>query len=154
MATKNQALNAAEISKLLKKNICSKDDMPVKFKNIVTLLAKELKVDAAACYLVVDDNYIEMFSAYGFSSKLHNNISLKVGEGIIGKIAKNKCTLTVENIWECSEFLYRDGVEEEKYKAFLGVPLLRWGRSIGVICLYKKKTYEFKQNEITQIYIQ
>ncbi len=149
MAAKSQKLKAVEISELLRKIICSKEPMSEKFNFIVSTLAKQMKVDAAACYLVVDDNYIELFSAHGFSKKLHNSISLKVGEGIIGKIAKSKCTMSVENIWEHPDFLYRDGVEEEKYKAFLGVPLLRWGRTIGVICLYKKNVYEFNRNEIS-----
>ena len=104
-----------------------------------------------SCYLAIDDNYIELFASYGFSPKLNNHVALKVGEGIIGRIAQTKRTVAVENVWEDPCFLRRDGVEEEQYKGFLGVPLTRWGIVIGVLCLYKRAAYEFDQKEISAL---
>ena len=145
LSTQNKA---AGLSKLFQKIVGSKGKIAQKFDNIMSMLAKELNADATACYLVVDDNYIELFASCGLTKKLNNNIALKVGEGIIGGIALSKRTTEVENIWQHPDFLHREGVEEEKYKSFLGTPIIRWGRAVGVLCLYKQKLYAFKKSEV------
>ena len=139
---------AVEMLQLFKEITSSDMPMSVRFDKVTAMLAHKMEADAAACYLVIDDNYLELFASYAFNPKLTNAISLKVGEGIIGGIAQSKCTTTVENIWQHPDFLYRAEADEEKYKSFLGAPLIRWGRAIGVLCLYKKELYEFKKAEV------
>ncbi len=142
---KNKAL---DMLKMLKKIIGSKLNMSAKLNKATKLLAEQFECDAAACYLVLDDNYLELFAACGFNAKITNNLTLRVGDGIIGGIAMSKRTTTVENIWQHPDFLYRAEAGEEKYKSFLGAPIIRWGRSIGVLCLYKKDLYNFKKSEV------
>ena len=139
---------AVEMSKLFKKIISSRDNISVRLDRAVAMMAEKTQADAAACYLVLDDNYLELFASYGFKSGLNNNISLRVGDGIIGGIAMSKRTTTVENIWQHPDFLYRAEAGEEKYKSFLGAPLIRWGRAIGVLCLYKKELYNFGKDDV------
>ena len=139
---------ALEMSELFGKIINSRLSMVAKFNKIIKMIAEKTNADAAACYLVVDDNYLELFAACGFDAKFTNNLTLRVGDGIIGGIAMSKRTTVVENIWQHPDFLYRAEVGEEKYKSFLGVPVIRWGRSIAVLCLYKKDLYNFGKSEI------
>ena len=139
---------AVEMSKLFKKTINSKKSMSAKFSSIIKMIATKMNVDAAVCYLVIDDNYIELFASHNINPKLINHISIRVGEGIIGGIAQSKRTTEVENIWQHPKFLYREGVDEEKYKSFLGVPVLRWGRAIGVLGLYQSDLYNFKKEDV------
>ena len=140
---------AAKVAKLLKEIINSDLGVSEKLNQAMAMIAENMNVDGASCYFAIDDNYIEMFASYGFSNNLNNNIALKFGEGIIGRIADTKRTFTTDNMWEHPYFLHRDGVEEEQYKGFLGVPLVHWGIAIGVLCLYKTAPYEFKSSEIT-----
>lgn len=140
--------SASKIAGLLKDVINSEISVAEKLDKAMKIVAKNMGADGASCYFAIDDNYIEMFSSFGFSSKLNNNIALKVGEGIIGRIAQTKRTFGTDDMWEDPDFLHRDGVEEEKYKGFLGVPLVHWGIAIGVLCLYKKKKYDFRRSEI------
>ena len=60
LSTQNKA---AGLSKLFQKIVGSKGKIAQKFDNIMSMLAKELNADATACYLVVDDNYIELFAS-------------------------------------------------------------------------------------------
>ena len=52
---------AAKMSKLFAKIINSKSDISRQFKKLVAMLSKQMNVDASACFLVVDDNYLELF---------------------------------------------------------------------------------------------
>ncbi len=142
------ANKAVEMSELFKKIINGRGSIAVKLDKTVEMTAKVLRADAAACYLVLDDNYLELFASCGFQKKLTNNLSLRVGDGIIGGIAMSKRTTAVENIWQHPDFLYRAEAGEEKYKSFLGAPVIRWGRAIGVLCLYKKELYEFRKDDV------
>lgn len=139
---------AVEMSKLFNKIINSKKSMSAKFSSVISMISKQLNADAGVCYLVIDDNYIELFASHNINPKLINHIAIKVGEGIIGGIAQSKRTTEVENIWQHPDFLYREGVDEEKYKSFLGAPILRWGRAIGVLGLYHTDLYNFKKEEV------
>ena len=132
---------AVEISKLFNKILNSKKSISAKFSAITSMIAKQLGADASVCYLLIDDNYIELFASHNISPKLINHITIKVGEGIIGGIAQSKRTTEVENIWQHPDFLYREMADEEKYKSFLGVPVMRWGRAIGVLGLYQNDIY-------------
>ncbi len=139
---------ALKTTKLFKQIVESNDSMALKFDKVMTMLAEQLNADAASCYLVVDDNYLELFASYAFNPELNNHSALKVGDGLIGGIAKSKCSLEVEDIWKHPDFLHREDSGEEEYKSFLGVPILRWGRSIGVLCLYQKQLRNFDKTEI------
>lgn len=138
---------AVEMSKLFKKITDSRLSVSTRLTKVVAMMAEQMHADAAACYLLIDDNYLELFASCGFDPKFNNNIALKVGEGIIGGIAESKCTTAVEDIWKHPNFLYRTETGEENFKSFLGTPLIRWGRAIGVLALYKTDLYEFKRDE-------
>ncbi len=142
---------AAKMSKLFAKIINSKSDISRQFKKLVAMLSEQMNVDASACFLVVDDNYLELFASDGLNPQITNHISLKVGEGIVGKIASSKCAQAVERITEHPDYIHRDGADEDKYTSFMGVPVIRWGRSIGVLCLYKKDLYSFSKQEIEAV---
>lgn len=139
---------AMEMLELFKKISNSRLSMTAKLNKIIKMISTKMETDAAACYMLLDDNYLELFAVYGFNAKIINNLTLRVGEGIIGGIAMSKRTTVVENIWQHPNFLYRAESGEEKYKSFLGVPIVRWGISIGVLCLYKKDLYNFEKKEV------
>ncbi len=142
---------AAKMSKLFTKIINGKNDISKQFEKLVTMLTEQMNVDASACFLVVDDNYLELFASKGLNPQVTNRISLKVGEGIVGKIASSKCSQVIEKITEHPDFIYRANADEEKYNSFVGVPVIRWGRSIGVLCLYRKDIYDFSRQEVEDI---
>lgn len=137
-----------KMSKLFNNIINSKKTISAQFSAIAKMISDNTEADATVCYLVIDDNYIELFASHNFNKNLVNNISIKVGEGIIGGIAKSKCTTEVEDIWKHPNFLFRAEVEEEKFKSFVGIPILRWGRAIGVIGLYKECVFDFNKDDI------
>ena len=102
---KSSELNkAVEISQLFRKIISGKTSMATRFNKVIAMIADEMQVDAAACFLVIDDNYLELFASKGLNPKVTNNIALKVGEGIVGKIAASKCTQAIEDIWQHPDF--------------------------------------------------
>ena len=57
----NQAM---DILKLLRQVTEGQDEAPVKLAKIIKIIAEKMNADAAACYVAVDDSYLELFASY------------------------------------------------------------------------------------------
>ena len=146
---KTPAINQAmEILRSLRKISESNKDISTKLNEVVKMIVEQMEADAGACYLVVDDNYLEIFAAYGFKENIAHKISLRFGDGLVGDIAQNTRSLSVANAWHHPLFSYKPELGEDNYKSFVGVPLIRWGKSIGVITVQTKEEREFSRSEI------
>lgn len=145
---KSPAINQAmDILRELRRISESSEDIPVKLEKTVNMIVRHMEADAGACYLLVDDNYLELFAACGFRADAVHKVSLRVGEGLVGEVAKENRSLSVIDAWKHPRFSYKTELGEEEYKSFIGVPLIRWGRAIGVITLQTKTEHEFSRVE-------
>ena len=141
----NQAM---DILKLLRQVTEGQDEVPVKLAKITRIIAEKMEADAAACYVAVDDSYLELFSSFGFNDDVAHKVTIRYGEGLVGEVAKTNRSLAVSDAWAHPKFSYKPELGEEEYKSFLGVPLVRWNRSIGVITLQNKQVHEYSRLEI------
>lgn len=67
-------------------------------------------------------------------------IRLKLGEGITGWVARSKRAVFIpENAWQDSRFKLFQGLPEDRYEAFLSVPVSFKGKMIGVINVQHRK---------------
>ena len=146
---KSKALNQAmEILKQIRLVIEGQDIVSVKLNKVMSIVSDNLEADAAACYVTVDDDYLELFASYGFNPQATHKVSLRFGEGLIGEVAKTNRSLVVENAHNHPKFTYKPELGEDEYKAFLGVPMIRWNRCLGVLTLQDKKAYEYTPLEV------
>ncbi len=146
---KSLAINQAmDILKLLRQVMEGQDDVPSKLARITKIIAEQMNADASACYVSVDDDYLELFSSFGFSSTAPHKVKLRYGEGLVGEVAQTSRSLAVSDAWSHPKFSYKKEMGEEPYKSFLGVPLIRRSRSIGVLTVQSKTTHEYSRLEI------
>lgn len=146
---KSPAINQAiAILRLLRQITEGNDALPVKLDKIIKLIVEKTDADAGACYIVVDDNYLELFAASGFNDNIAHKVSLRMGEGLVGDVAKNNRSLAVADAWHHPKFSYKPELGEENYKSFIGVPLIRWNRSIGVLTLQSHDVHEYSSLEV------
>ena len=141
----NQAM---DILKLLRQVTEGQDEAPVKLAKIIKIIAEKMNADAAACYVAVDDSYLELFASYGFNADVAHKVTIRYGEGLVGEIARTSRSLAVADAWGHPKFSYKPELGEENYKSFLGVPLVRWSRSIGVLSLQNREIHEYSRLEI------
>lgn len=138
------AINKAmEILQQLRSITEGQDSLAVKLTNIVKMIAEKMNADAAACYIAVDGNRLELFASYGFNPEALHKVSFRFGEGLTGEVAQNNRTLNVADAWAHPKFAHKPELGEDEYKSFIGVPLIRWSRSIGVLSLQNKEMREY-----------
>lgn len=139
---------ALGILKQLRKITENQDSVKQKLSDILKTIAQAVKADAATCYVAVDNNYLELFSSYGFSEDVSRRMRVRFNEGIIGEIAQTKRSLVLNNIWVYPKFVSRPELEEKDYKSFIGVPVIQWNRTIGVLAAYHINEVEYSDADV------
>lgn len=126
------------------------DDVPVakKLSFVLKRIAEKMNADAVNCYVSIDDSHLELFSSYGFSKDSSHRLRIRYSEGIIGEIAESKRSISLNNIWLYPKFILRPELEEKDFKAFIGVPIIRWNRTIGVLTIYNTKEVERPEEDV------
>lgn len=114
-----------------------------KLNRITKVIAEQMEADGASCFISIDDNYLELFAAYGFNPNAAHRVSFRVGEGLIGNIAKYCRPLAVSDAPSHPKYVYNKEFGEDDYKSFLGVPLIRRNRSVGVLLIENREQREY-----------
>ncbi len=70
-----------------------------------------------------------------FSEHLVNNVKLNPGEGYAGWVYQTEQPLILNNVWEDERTRELGGQEVRELRAAICVPLIVWGKSLGVLCL-------------------
>ena len=79
-------------------------------------------------------------------------INLRIGEGITGWVAKESKPVAIkENAYKDPRFKGFDVLPEDKYEAFLSVPVIYKGKAIGVINVQHKNPNEYTPNTVDLI---
>lgn len=129
------ANKAMDILRQFQQVVSENDEPAAKLENAMRILSDSFGADAAVCYVTVDDNYLELFSFFGTVKDAFKR-NIRYNEGFIGNIAASRRSL------------FRTNKEEPYYKSALGVPLLRWNRTAGVILIAHKDAYQYTSDEV------
>lgn len=74
--------------------------------------------------------------------------NIKLGNGIVGKVALDNKPVTVLDVKEDDRYLNRDIAKKEGLCSLASVPLAVKGKVIGVLNCYTSKKHKFTQNEM------
>lgn len=147
MESRSAANQAYVILKLLRQIAEEPIDISARLNQIMSVIAREMQVDAASCFINIDDNYLELFAAHGFAPDAMHKVSLRIGEGLIGGIAKDCRPCVVSDYKKHPRYVHKSDLGEDDYKSFLGVPLIRRNKAIGVLVVESKDIREYTDRE-------
>ncbi|MFA6378600.1 MAG: GAF domain-containing protein, partial [Candidatus Omnitrophota bacterium] len=106
--------------------------------------------DSVLLYLVdeKEKNLILMASKTPHAKEL-GKVTLKIGEGITGWVAKESKVVNIkENAYKDKRFKGFDILPEDKYEAFLSVPIIYKRKAIGVINIQHKRPYQHSSKAV------
>lgn len=119
-------------------------------KKTIEMVRKIIKGDA--CLLYIFDEQKEELTLRA-SDHPHpgvlGTIKLKVGEGITGWVAREKRPVAIaQNAAKDHRFKFFQSLPEDRYQAFLSVPIINKDRVVGVINVQHRKSHQHTENEI------
>lgn len=115
---------------------------------IVALIAKNMRADVCSFYVLRDDGALELFATKGLAPESVHMTTLRLGEGLVGLIAAEAETLNLDDAPSHPAFAYRPETGEDPYYAFLGVPVLRAGQTLGVLVVQNAARRQYGEDEM------
>ena len=113
---------------------------------IVILIAANMVAEVCSLYVMRGDGVLELFATEGLNREAVHLTTMRAGEGLVGLIAATAEPLSLSDAQGHPAFSYKPETGEEIYHAFLGVPLLRAGNTLGVLVV-QNRTYRVYADE-------
>ena len=103
-----------------------------KLNMVVRTIANSMVAEVCSLYLRRASAELELFATEGLDPGAVHVTRMKPGEGLVGEIMRLGRPLNLSDAPNHPAFSYRPETGEDPFHAFMGVPLLRGGRAIGV----------------------
>ena len=141
-------ISQAQELKILRKIVeitNSEMDLQVVLKDVVDIMTEMTKADSVFIYLFDQSKqYLVLMASKVPHKKELGKINLKTGEGITGWVAQeNKPVAIKKNAYKDKRFKNFDVLPEDKYEAFLSVPIIHKNNAIGVVNIQHKKAHAY-----------
>jgi len=118
---------------------------------VVRTIAQSMVAEVCSIYLRRASGELELFATEGLNRDAVHNTRLRPGEGLVGEVARMAAPISLSNAPSHPSFAYRPETGEDPYHAFLGAPLLRGGRAIGVLVVQNRAERRYDEEEVEDI---
>lgn len=118
-------------------------------KLIVTLTANVMRVKICALWILDGKKKeLKIRATQAMSKDYLRERVIKVGEGIVGMVAKEKRPVSIPNVVKDKRYKEKELARKEKLVSMLSVPMMVKKRVIGVVNCYTTEPYKFTKNDI------
>ncbi|MBD9651951.1 phosphoenolpyruvate--protein phosphotransferase [Ensifer sp. PDNC004] len=115
---------------------------------IVRQIAQNMVAEVCSVYVLRSDGVLELYATEGLNKSAVHLAQLKMGQGLVGTIAASARPLNLSDAQSHPAFTYLPETGEEIYHSFLGVPILRTGRALGVLVVQNKAMRNYREDEV------
>lgn len=135
----------------LGERIASADPLHRVLLRILDFIASVMKCDSCFVY-VLEGNELVLRASKNPHAEVVDRLRLRIGQGITGWVAENKKPVTIScNAAQDARFQAFNELPEDRFEAFLSVPVLCRDRVVGVINVQHRETHGHSQREIQLI---
>jgi phosphotransferase system enzyme I (PtsP) len=115
---------------------------------IVREIAQNMVAEVCSLYVLRADSVLELYATEGLNPGSVHLAQLRLGEGLVGTIAASARPLNLSDAQNHPAFAYLPETGEEIYRSFLGVPVLRAGRTLGVLVVQNRTMRQYRDEEL------
>ena len=120
---------------------------------VVRIIARSMVAEVCSLYMRRAGGEMELFATEGLAPDAVHLTRMRPGEGLVGEIMRLGRPLNLADAPNHPAFSYRPETGEDPYHAFLGVPLLRGGRAIGVLVVQNRTERVYTEDEVEDLQI-
>ncbi|MDP6096222.1 MAG: phosphoenolpyruvate--protein phosphotransferase [Gammaproteobacteria bacterium] len=115
---------------------------------IVSRVREVLNTQVCSVFLLDNDISCHVLMASdGLNKASVGQVSLEIGEGLVGLVAKHAEPLNLEDAPLHPSFHYLEETGEEEFHAFLGVPIIHHRSVLGVLVVQHRERRSFDEGE-------
>lgn len=119
--------------------------------HLTRTIAVHVVADVCSIYLRRPDDVLELYSTEGLNVEAVHRTRLEWGEGLVGLVAQSRKPLVTDDAPHHPAFAYRPETGEDKLNAFLGVPLIRSGKTLGVLVVQNRIPRKYSDDEVEAV---
>ena len=124
------------------------DNIEAFLQQIVTMVANHIHADVCSIYLYSEDTKeLVLKATLGLHPKAINTTKLKLGEGIVGYSVQHRQSISEVDASNNPHYKRISGINEENYRSFLVVPILRGIEIIGALVVQRQSNNGFSEND-------
>jgi phosphoenolpyruvate-protein phosphotransferase len=112
---------------------------------LVDSVSEVVDTDVCTLYLTDEEGNMNLMASHGLDQT--GPVSIPASKGLVGLVAKNKHPINVARANAHPNFFYVEGTAEERFGSFCGVPLVRYGRIIGVLVVQRIEAVELSAED-------
>jgi uroporphyrinogen-III synthase len=147
----SEAHSAFDLVHAVASRFAAADPLDAVLRQVVTLVAGVVKCDSCFVYALEGDALV-LRASLNPHPELVGRLKLRMGEGITGWVAEHMRPVAVaENAFQDPRFQRFHELPEDRYEAFLSVPVLCRGRLVGVINVQHRARYVHSARDIRLI---
>src|SRR5579863_1791280 len=124
-----------------------------KLDMVARIIASSMVAEVCSLYLARKSGEMELFATEGLDPGAVHVTRMKPGEGLVGEIMRLGRPLNLSDAAVHPAFSYRPETGEDPFHSFLGVPLLRGGRPIGVLVVQNRTSRVYAEDEVEDLQI-
>lgn len=131
--------------------IAAADPLHELLAKVLDFISIVAKFDSCFLY-VLEDNELVLRSSKNPHAEAVDRLKLQVGRGITGWVAEHKCPVAIgRDAFKDPRFQSFNELPEDRFEAFLSVPVLSRDKLVGVINLQHRQPHTYSQREIRLI---
>jgi len=132
----------------IRKAMQGTESVQERLDDFVAAISTSIKVNVASIYLIRGNSKdLELSATQGLKKSAVHKTRLKRGEGLVGHVALTAKPLNLADAPSHPLFSYKKETGEDPFKSFLGVPILRGGRVLGVLVVQSLEAREFNEDD-------
>ncbi|MER3424565.1 MAG: GAF sensor protein [Nitrospiraceae bacterium] len=134
----------------ISESISSTLDLEAVLKHIVEIVSEVTKADACLLYLLSDSREeLILRASKNPHPKLIGRITIGLGEGITGWVARERTRVVISsNASDDPRFKFFHNLPEDRYQAFISVPIMAKKEVVGVINVQHKRPRRYRPDEL------
>ena len=131
--------------------VASEGSAQTRLDALTKVIASHVVADVCSIYLRRPNDVLELYSTQGLKLEAVHNTRLNWGEGLVGLVAQSMAPLVTADAPVHPAFSYRPETGEDLLRSFLGMPLVRSGKAIGVLVLQNTAMRQYTDEEIEAV---
>jgi phosphotransferase system enzyme I (PtsI)/phosphotransferase system enzyme I (PtsP) len=119
---------------------------------VVNKVHEAMQAEVCSLYLSENGKELVMLATVGLDRQMVGRLRLAMGDGLVGTIAARQLVLRLEKASEHPAFHFFPELGEEAFEAFLGVPIVHLGRTVGVLVVQDRAPRAFDDEDEAFLY--
>lgn len=116
---------------------------------MVQRVSETIQTEACSVYLADHhQNHYRLVASVGFTEGVDGKVIIGFSEGLVGLVGEREEPINLSHASQHHRYRYFPETGEEKYQAFLGVPIIHQRKLVGIIVVQQRDPRRFDEGEV------